>query len=49
MSFQFVERQKMQRTVWGSAKVRLWDFLAGLLAFFEIELGQMPEKWRNTK
>ena len=26
-----------------------WDFLSGLLLFFEIELGPLPAKWRKTK
>jgi len=49
MSFQYVQRRRMQRTVWGSLRLWAWDFLSGLLLFFEIELGPLPAKWRKTK
>lgn len=45
MSWQYVQRRKFQRTLWGKIKLAAWDFYEDFLAFFDIDAGPIPKSW----
>lgn len=47
MSWAYVQRAKFNRTLWGRIKLAVWDVWTGWMAFFDIEVGDMPKSWRK--
>ena len=45
MSWQYVQRKKMQRTAWGSFKLWAWDVFTDWMLFFDIQAGPIPKSW----
>ena len=45
MSFAFVQRATFLRTRWGQTKLALWDFWTAWMAWFCIEVGDIPKSW----
>ena len=45
MSWAYVQRAKFHRTLWGRAKLAIWDLWSGLLAWYDIDAGDMPKSW----
>ncbi|HRV31551.1 MAG TPA: hypothetical protein P5169_07545 [Kiritimatiellia bacterium] len=49
MKFEFLQRAKMRRTLWGKIKLFVWDFYSGWMAFFGIDAGEIPVSWRGRE
>ena len=47
MSWEFLRRDDLQRSAWGSLKVWIWDLWSDLLYWYGIEAGPIPESWRK--
>lgn len=47
MSWEFIQREKLRISAWGSLKVAAWDLWAYLLDWFGIDAGPMPASWRQ--
>ena len=47
MSWDYVQREKFHRSLWGRTKLAIWDFWTAWMDFFGINAGEMPSSWRK--
>lgn len=46
MSFAHIEQAKLRATPFGALKIWLWNQWTTVLAWYDIQAGEMPKSWR---